>query len=474
MTHMRPLLAATILLALTPAAANAATVSATYEHVPGYRGSSSTRANITVAAAPGERNAIRIARPGSGLPVITDAGAPLTAGAGCLATVSGITCPPPPGMDSSLESVVLVDAGDGDDTVSVDGTGYLSATIDGGPGDDVLTVVAPATASMRGGPGADKLIGGSVLDGGPGPDQLDGSLVTYADRTAPVYAAVGEGGGGEAGEGDVLGTHVGQIRGGHGDDTLIGNDENNELIGGEGDDHLDGRGGDDRLYGADEPGTATRPTADVLLGGEGSDLLDTGPDGRADGGPGTDRLTVVGDATAVGGSGADRLAISRGPGGVTGARVDTRDDDRDLVHCGPSARLRAEHLDARDVRFGCGPPPGHPAAGVVAITAFSANGQVFLTLVCPDTARKGCAVAARARIGRTPVGRNRIRLAAGEEHQLALPPGRLSAGRLLAEPGHTVRVTVTMRDQTGRLRATTRSACLYQVNHLVDDRPGAC
>lgn len=69
---------------------------------------------------------------------------------------------------------------------------------------------------------------------------------------------------------------VAQIRGGHGDDVLIGGSEAEHLIGGDGD--------------------------DVLIGGGGHDLLD--------GGAGDDWIVLASEARAIGGTGADTFVIS--------------------------------------------------------------------------------------------------------------------------------------------------------------------
>ena len=119
--------------------------------------------------------------------------------------------------------------------------------LEGGDGDDVL----------RGGDGAD------VLDGEAGADVLRGGggldTVTYAARVNPVNVTVGvtEGDDGEAGEGDTVSSDVEIIRGGRGDDTLIG---------GPGPEELYGRGGDDTIDGGDGEG-------DLLDGGDGNDTL---------------------------------------------------------------------------------------------------------------------------------------------------------------------------------------------------------
>ncbi|MGN6188257.1 MAG: hypothetical protein ACTHOE_05115 [Conexibacter sp.] len=102
----------------------------------------------------------------------------------------------------------------------------LPATIDGGPGDDLL-VGGPEDDTIDGGAGQDVIAGGlgaDVLRGGNGED-----LVTYTDRIAPdgtllprrdaVRAEIGRPGwSGSSGEGDTIADDVEQLQGGAGAD----------------------------------------------------------------------------------------------------------------------------------------------------------------------------------------------------------------------------------------------------------------
>ncbi len=63
------------------------------------------------------------------------------------------------------------------------------------------------------------------------------------------------------------------VRGGPGDDFLVGGGGPDKLAGGPGDDRLMGRGGEDHLSGG--------PGVDALRGGSGNDLLRGGPGGDA-------------------------------------------------------------------------------------------------------------------------------------------------------------------------------------------------
>ncbi|HWK27649.1 MAG TPA: hypothetical protein VNS09_13860 [Solirubrobacter sp.] len=141
----------------------------------------------------------------------------------------------------------------------------------GGPGDDRL-YGEDGDDVLRGGDGAD------VLDGGTGADVLRGGggldTLLYTSRTESVFVTVGvtDGDDGEDGEGDTVGSDVEIVRGGAGDDILIG---------GPGPEELYGRGGDDTLDGG--PGAG-----DLLDGGDGNDTL-IGRDGLID------RLVCGGD-----------------------------------------------------------------------------------------------------------------------------------------------------------------------------------
>src|SRR5262245_288627 len=114
---------ATILLSLFFAAdAHAATVS--------VDGSA-----VQVTAAPGEVNQIAIAR--SSVLSVSDTGAPLTAGAGCVAAGAAVQCP---------------------------SAGILGLAVDLGDGDDTLTSTSSLPLLATDGPGADRVTGGSGAD----------------------------------------------------------------------------------------------------------------------------------------------------------------------------------------------------------------------------------------------------------------------------------------------------------------------
>ena len=96
--------------------------------------------------------------------------------------------------------------------------------------------------------------GNDILEGRGGADVLDGGAdvdtVLYTSSTVGVDVDLERTTGqlfGEA-EGDIL-RGIENVTGSDFDDTLVGNDQNNELVGGDGDDDLRGDGGEDEMYG---------------------------------------------------------------------------------------------------------------------------------------------------------------------------------------------------------------------------------
>ncbi|HLO19184.1 MAG TPA: calcium-binding protein, partial [Sphingomicrobium sp.] len=180
---------------------------------------------------------------------------------------------------SNVTSIVAADAGDGNDTITVDPRLILPVELHGGLGNDFLAA-GGGIARLFGDAGDDRLAGGPANDelhGGDGNDQLNGGLGD--DRL------FGDGGDdalfGEAGV-DRLEGGLGRdsLDGGEGDDTLLGDEDDDSLAGGRGNDRLEGNGGNDRLGGGDGD--------DTLVGGGGSDTLS--------GGSGNDRLFAGTDA----------------------------------------------------------------------------------------------------------------------------------------------------------------------------------
>jgi len=301
---------------------------------------SPTRPALFFSAAPGERNQLAVSK-STGHVLLRDAGARVLAGRGCTAIDERtVRCVDP--------SFVSIDAGDGDDAVTIqsmpqtttmvrasggDGADTLSGagSLFGGPGRDLLTgspqpcsgyCAAPVLAGgagddvLRGGAGSEVLIGdgerpgvfgaegpdlGSgddVIDGGGGRDRVD-----YSERSVGVRVDLGDSApDGARGERDRL-ESIEDVTGGSGADVLLGDAGANALVGGPGRDLLSGRGGRDSLIG----GTG----ADTLRGGDGNDNLGANVQGdKAFGGAGDDRLSPShrGAGRLECGSGVDTVA----------------------------------------------------------------------------------------------------------------------------------------------------------------------
>jgi Ca2+-binding RTX toxin-like protein len=156
--------------------------------------------------------------------------------------------------DNIKNDVETINAGPGNDSLS---TSSAPVTIDGGPGNDIITG-GPGIDTLRGGEGTDTIQGrggNDIIHGGENDDTL------YGDD--PAYNTVGGG------------------------DTINGDGGNDTIVGGYGDDNLDGGDGDDWMYGDDNPPTSLAvckdtmdggPGADQLWGGYGDDIM-TGGDG---------------------------------------------------------------------------------------------------------------------------------------------------------------------------------------------------
>ena len=228
-------------------------------------------------ADPGERNDVRVALTDAGFR-LSDAGADIRAPAdGCTSiTPQLVSCAPTPSAP-----IVRIDilGGDGDDRIDASALVFTPTLLEAGAGDDVV-VGGGTRDTLTGGPGSD------VLDGRGGDD-----IASYADRgeDAGIRADLHEGSAtGAGGERDAL-SNVEALRGGPGDDVLIGDGAENSLTGGGGSDELRGRGGDDLLTGAG-----------ALYGDAGDDRLLLKGSGRAVCGAGSaDRVAASGSARVV-------------------------------------------------------------------------------------------------------------------------------------------------------------------------------
>jgi hypothetical protein len=279
-------------------------------------------------AAPGERNdvvveVVSVASDPAGTlrQTVTDTGAPVTAGPGCLPVdAHTATC------ERSFMTRVAV--GDLDDRVTV----RLA-----GPGDRLV-------GTIDAGAGDDQIVGASIhyqLLGGGGDDETQ--TRPRRDRFSP---------------GDVM-------FGGPGDDVLRGSYAEDVLDGGGGHDELYGAAGADRVSDGDLDGAppALGPDADLLDGGKGPDTVsyqqrtssvivdisDAAPDGEPGEG---DRLTGI--ESIIGGQGADRLVGNERRNALDGQGG--RDDLR--------GRARRDTFTRGGGTISCGSGPDTVSGGV--------------------------------------------------------------------------------------------------------------
>jgi Ca2+-binding RTX toxin-like protein len=320
---------------------------AVFGGVPAQAGTIDARPNegLFFEAAAAEANDLRITRPdGGGSYTVVDSGAPLTALGACVSTgANSATCPA--GEPWVRAYVVSVDLGDLDDTADI--TAEPGGLIVGGDGADVVSASADRFGFIvEGGGGNDTLSLGDQgwLEGNEGDDKL--TATTQADPA--------------------------RMRGGPGDDWLVGSSGDQRLYGGEGDDTLEpgngsilvgGPGGDEFWPGwatsfvvsyrrrvnpvsvdpggdpddgeAGEGDTLHSPNfpagyAGSIWGGSGPDHLSTGSGiGRLRGFEGDDLLDATSvpepgydGAEAIGGEGNDTLLGGRGSDRLLGDRGD--------------------------------------------------------------------------------------------------------------------------------------------------------
>jgi Ca2+-binding RTX toxin-like protein len=190
---------------------------------------------------------------------------------------------------------ILLDGGDGNDILTV-GAGFDSAgtqiTIQGGLGDDRL-VGGSSAEVLIGGPGNDVLVGGAgddqlvgnagndQFDGGRGSDTVDFSGSPRAVRVSLVRGtATGQGSDTLAAVENVIGSMFDDLISGNAlANVLLAGDGNDVIRGGDGGDQIDGGDGNDQLFG-DLGNDSLDGSAgnDTLRGGTGDDHL-TGSEG---------------------------------------------------------------------------------------------------------------------------------------------------------------------------------------------------
>jgi|SRR5687768_2719544 Ca2+-binding RTX toxin-like protein len=187
---------------------------------------------------------------------------------------------------------VVIVAGAGADTVTVNAAVTENTQVQAGAGNDTVT----------GGGGADDIRGedgDDLIDGGLGGDSLAGDTgidtVTYNSRTVPLNLTFDDvQNDGATGENDQLNATVDIVIGGTGADTIsaVGQTEGRALYGRNGDDTLIGGAGADRLNaGVGTDSLDAHAGDDTLLSGTGNDALA--------GGAGIDTVTYYYSPAAV-------------------------------------------------------------------------------------------------------------------------------------------------------------------------------
>jgi RTX calcium-binding nonapeptide repeat (4 copies) len=308
---------------------------------------------LTYQSDPAETNHLSITMAPDGLTwSVSDTGAPLVAGEGCTGLdAHTASCSVPEPDAEEPEHILLIRLGDMGDWASAEAACQEEATgvdcrasLRGGSGADQLIGPTEGLSILLGGTGDDTISGSlggdagiSVLDGGPGADILSGDKISYQSRIHPVRVTLnGAADDGEAGENDAV-LAAWAITGGSGDDTLVGDSHYNVIDGGEGNDLIRAGAGDDTVsgdWGADR--VFGDGGEDLILGFSGNDALF--------GGAGSDHVDGGGGRDAIrGGAGRDALHGGR--------RSDTfyaRDDSSDNLRGGGGwDRARTDRFDVR-------------------------------------------------------------------------------------------------------------------------------
>jgi Ca2+-binding RTX toxin-like protein len=351
---------------------------------------------------------------------------PLTAGSGCLqVSATEVTC------FANGPRIVTADLGDGDDRLghgfgvvdgsfirggdgndTIDGADQADS-LDGGPGDDRIQG-ASGDDVLNGGPGDDVLLtnhletGNDVRNGGDGNDRIIASrdpgndvysggggvdLLDFSDASGGVSVSLdGVADDGPAGEADNAGTDIENIKGGRGNDTLVGNSARNLI---------EGFAGNDTLRGGTPPTTRTSTT---IIGFVGDDTLDGGiGSDQMHGEGGDDRLLArdaVDDQVAASmtcGTGNDRLDTDLADDDTRALPTSCETIDQGAINEGANVRIVPSRLRV------------------------SRTGTVRVRLRCPASVKIGC----------------RGRLAAGAPRRALGPRTRYRIRR-----GATARVTV--------------------------------
>ena len=243
-------------------------------------------------------------------------------------------------IDTTVE-IITTNAGAGDDSITVgdiDNSGLISIDLMGGSGDDTVDLSGAMTGNavvmVDGGDGNDTIIGsdgGDSLAGGADDDSITSGAGndTVEGNTGNDFVDSGDGDDSvDGGDGND------NIVGGLGNDTLNGNADNDTIDGAEGNDSISGGFGNDNLNGSfDDDSIEGGLGTDLLLGASGNDTLDGGRDDdtlfghsgddKLRGDHGNDSLNGDGgDDELVGDDGNDSLIGGSGNDGLSGGDGD--------------------------------------------------------------------------------------------------------------------------------------------------------
>ena len=191
-------------------------------------------------------------------------------------TLNGVARGAPQVIDPSATDRIVINAGAGDDTITVDASVTEDLTLVGGNGRDFIyggggndIIVGGAGDDLvRAGAGSDIVLGSAGddnLEGNGGGDILygnDGDDFLSGDRGADLLL------GGEGDDAGYGGDGTGIVRGQAGNDYLDGGEQDDLVEGGTGDDVVSGGKGDDELAG--DAGT------DTQIGASGNDTYRAG------------------------------------------------------------------------------------------------------------------------------------------------------------------------------------------------------
>jgi Ca2+-binding RTX toxin-like protein len=237
-----------------------------------------------------------------------------------------------------LSGIVAIDAGDGDDVITL-GALLNAGTVAGGLGSDQLNKGGAIAGLTISGIEIVNTNGGTLLATADQLEGFDTIRFSAAQSTTAVSLALSEAGvvdlsdellgrralfAGTSGN-DIITTSNGsdQVDGGAGDDILTGNAGVDTLIGGVGDDTLAGGDGGDFLV--DLAGIV------AIDGGDGDDVLTVGAAvtaGAIAGGLGTDQLNKSGNLSAITVSGIETINTNGGTLTATAAQLEGVDTIR--------------------------------------------------------------------------------------------------------------------------------------------------